>query len=782
VKGIVRTLLGFVCLIIYAQVCPAQVELCTPADGDNGSRLCVTLGFRDGKLVIDRSLSSLNASVQFTQRLTASTPDQVRTMFFDQLDRRLADRKKPYQLALTPDEQTKDAAGQLSDQPTAELRAFSGSWQAYRQKFEAWAAAVPGRKSFVDIFGDDATTGSGVYAPLTTVDTDLALVFNDNSFGQGFDLNTANFSFTVIDPVSDWNQVDIRLPGVSNPKQNAARLARIRNKLGPLRGQIWSPVAIRAVILKYYRQLNLVATVTVSSVTSGLSITVLEGARIARILLPLPGDTAAATYNTDVDKILYVLLSDEDFRVFIDRRKQIMPANPADINDVLNRKVIDYATIFGHDGPYLDSSRIQVQQLLLSQIGYLVSISDAEGSDLTRRNLVLDVKKVSDTPEAPPQTPQSAPPTATSENVVTGHQQEANEQTDFAPRNAPKNEKPAATLKEKKNYIGGGLEYRPGQGIRLFGLAQRSHLMFPFAGGSLSATAGVESGGIGSVNYFADYILFGRLHRRLSLQLNIGFDSDPQRMLASEVDERRNGGSGRLEFEPFRDRRGSLLRFYAEGRRATVALNENDTIKTKVNLTTLDVGSLFLFESVEAEYPRRIRLEPRIRFGLRIGDNSPSFRKITATGNFHQSLPRRLAADITGSLALASRNTPFFELPSFGGAEVVRGFRHDDALGRRLWSLQNELWLPLPNTATEAEAGLKTFLRDNVRLAPFVDIGGLYSPRTSVAGVRTGYGLGLRVIYNVIILKVDYAYGVGAAATSGGRGKFYFSIGTNLPL
>ncbi|HVQ36778.1 MAG TPA: BamA/TamA family outer membrane protein, partial [Pyrinomonadaceae bacterium] len=400
----------------------------------------------------------------------------------------------------------------------------------------------------------------------------------------------------------------------------------------------------------------------------------------------------------------------------------------------------------------------------------------------TGRNVVIDVQKISDTKQTPPQTPKPAPATANADNVVTGHQQEADEKTDFAPRNAPKSEKPAAALKQKKNYIGGGFEYRPGQGIRLFGLGQRSHLTFPLQGGSLSATGGVEGDGIGSVNYFADYILFGRLHRRVSLQLNIGSDSDPQRLLTGEMDERRNGGSGRLEFELFRDRGGSLLRFYAEGRRTTVALSQNDTIKAKQNLNTLDVGSLFLFESVEAEYPRRIRLEPRVRFGLRLGTDSPSFTKITATGNLHQSLPHRLAADISGSLALASRDTPDFELPSFGGGEVVRGFRHDDALGRRLWSLQNELWLPVPGTATDEEAGLKTFLRDNVRLAPFVDVGALSRPRTSTAGLRSGFGLGLRVIYNVIILKVDYAYGVGAAATGGGPGKFYFSIGTNLPL
>jgi hypothetical protein len=277
--------------------------------------------------------------------------------------------------------------------------------------------------------------------------------------------------------------------------------------------------------------------------------------------------------------------------------------------------------------------------------------------------------------------------------------------------------------------------------------------------------------------------LFRKLHRRLSLQFSGGADSNPNRVMAGqEQDERRDGGSGRLEFEPFRDRRGSLLRFYAEGRRTTVALRENDALKTKQNLTTLDLGSLYLFQSREAEFPRRVRLEPVVRFGMPLGSTSPSYRRLTITGNIHQSLPRRLAADISGTLKIASAGTPMFELPSFGGVDQVRGFRRDDALGRRLWSLQSEVWIPLPHTATDQDAGLKTFLRDNVRLAPFVDVGGLYAATGSTPGLRSGYGLGLRVIYNVVILKVDYAYGVGPAATSGSRGKFYFSIGSNLPL
>jgi hemolysin activation/secretion protein len=147
----------------------------------------------------------------------------------------------------------------------------------------------------------------------------------------------------------------------------------------------------------------------------------------------------------------------------------------------------------------------------------------------------------------------------------------------------------------------------------------------------------------------------------------------------------------------------------------------------------------------------------------------------------HQVLPRRFEADVAGRVEIASRRTPLFELPSFGGVEVVRGFRRDDALGRRLWSLQNELWVPLP-IGDESSKRLKAMLRENVKIAPFVDFGGVYKVVAATPGARSGLGVGLRFIYNPIIFKFDYAYGLGTAATGGSRGKFYLSIGSNLPF
>jgi Omp85 superfamily domain len=769
-------------LLSFWQAGEAQtVALCNPTQTRNGSRLCVNLAFQNGKLVVDRNSSKLNASEIFTRSLSGGV-DQAKTTFFNQLDQKLADRQKPYQIALQGDERTRDAAGQLNDPLTTELKTFTGSFQTYLEKFTTWSSAAPNRKSIGDVFGDSATTGEGLYAPLTTVSDDLALVFNDNSVDEGFDLASATFSFTVIDPVTNWNEVNIALPGADND----SRLKRIRKLLAPLTGQIWNPGAIKAIINRYYRQLDLTPVITIDAVTndpsaSGLSITIVEASRIARIVLPAQGDTDAKTYKADNEKILYVLLADKDFRSFI---KNPVPVSTVPGSSVSSsRLVVDYQINFNHKGPYLDASRMQVQQLLLAQIGFIASIQGAEGSSLVGLNVVLDVQKIADTPVTPEGAAKPAPSTTNPGNVVTGHQQEADPTTDFEPRNKPETEKPAKPLKEKKNYIGGGFEYRPGQGVRFFGLGQRSRLGFPFPNGNISATAGASGSGIGTLNYFADYVLFNRLHRRVSLQLSGGSDSDPNRALAGkEMDQRTTTGSARLEFEPFRDRGGSLLRFYLEGRQSLVTLSQTNSSSTRQHLTTLDVGGLFMFSSVEVEHPRRLRLEPMVRFGFDVARDSPRFTKIQVTGNFHQQLPARLALDFSGLVSTASRNTPLFELPSFGGSEVVRGFRRDDALGRRLWSLQNELWMPITNTDTEAEEGLRTFLRDKVRLAAFVDVGGLYLPSSSKAGVRSGYGLGLRLIYNVLVLKVDYAYGVGVAATGGGHGKAYFSVGSNLPF
>lgn len=214
-------------------------------------------------------------------------------------------------------------------------------------------------------------------------------------------------------------------------------------------------------------------------------------------------------------------------------------------------------------------------------------------------------------PASSNKTPEFAPATASGEGIVTAHEQEKDAETEFHSRVK------GTIPKDKKRYVGSGVEYEPGKGARFFGLVQLSR--FPFLTdsiNSLSAKGGGQgtTGPIGSMNYFSDYLFFNTLHRRVSLQLTISSDLDPNRNLGGPpVDERQSLGFGRVEVEPFRDRTGSLVRFYAEGRYETVSFHSMSRDVAKMNLTTLDLGAFYLFESSEVENPRRIRVQPLSR-------------------------------------------------------------------------------------------------------------------------------------------------------------------------
>lgn len=238
----------------------------------------------------------------------------------------------------------------------------------------------------------------------------------------------------------------------------------------------------------------------------------------------------------------------------------------------------------------------------------------------------------------------------------------------------------------------------------------------------------------------------------------------------------------RAELELFRERGGSLWRMYLQGSRNTVRLSHDNRTFGVANLTTMEMGSLFLYESLASYHPKQLRIEPRTRIGLGLSETESSFALFALTGNYHQSLPRSFETDITARLQFATNSTPPCEQPSFGGADMVRGFREDDAIGRNLWSLQSELWSLLPGTA-RGDDGLKRFLRRQVRLAAFVDVGGIYQTTASSSGLRAGPGLGLRIVHYPFVIRLDWAYGIGDAATTGrGRGRFYFSVTTHLPF
>ena len=765
-KHVATAFVVLVCAITQASLCAAQTcEVLKDANGQqrrNGSQLCVQLKITNGALDVDRSQSRFAATDEFRRRLSIPAA-QAEEIVFTTLSNVLKLVQKPYRLALSDDDKVREAKLELNDPKTNAIRIANASWTDYLQQYDDWTSST-NRKSMADVF---STFQSDALAPIDNApDTTALLVWEDNLL----DPEQGTFKLTVLDPIDNWadeTQVKISFPDLPAGSKTDAKRKRIEKLLSPLAGRPRCYECMKTTLDSYYRRMGFDPEIVFDDRnTSPLRIGIIESKRIVSI------SWRSLENDPNIPKLLYSLLTDKAFRHYVKQR--------ANISGIFN-----YRQQTGEPGPYLNAQRLQIQQLLVTQLGYTASLNLAPGDAGVGSSYNITIQKLSqsdDDSSSPAETnehPDPAPATANPEGVVTAHEQERRTETDFHPKNS--DDKP----KDKKRYVGGGFEYQPDQGVKFFALGQVSRVpLVPGAVNNLSVKVGGfgDAGVLGNANYFVDYIFFNKLHRRLSIQFTVASDLEANRNLADpDTDERRSTGLARLEFELFRDRSGSLLRFFTEARNETVELRPDLQPLVKGNLTTLEFGAFYFFESVEVERPRRIRFEPKFKAGLGLAVGEPRYNKLLATGNFHQMLPGRYEFDVTGRAEVASQATPRFELPSLGGTDILRGFRADDGLGRKFWVLQNEVWIPL-KIGNDQSTGLKAMLREKVKLASFVDVGGLYDTINVSPGVRAGTGMGLRVIYNPIIFKFDFGYGFGEKATSGGRGKFHFSVTSNLPF
>jgi hypothetical protein len=294
----------------------------------------------------------------------------------------------------------------------------------------------------------------------------------------------------------------------------------------------------------------------------------------------------------------------------------------------------------------------------------------------------------------------------------------------------------------QKYEISAGFDYRAEQGLRLIGVSHR--------GGLSAKVAASGAAPSGELSWFGDFLAFPRLGRRMSFELRLASQRQANRFLAGRsVEERRTGAMARMEFELFRDRAVNGLRLFAESHADYVSLGGE-----RHALQVLDLGTMWSYHSRESEYPWRARVEGRTRVAF------PSAKVAVSA---HRELPSWFAADFRGRFEWAGSATPWFELPSLGGPESVRGVRVDEAVGHRLWSMQPEFWAPLPITSGWAR---------RVKLATFADAGAAYSAVQSVAGLRFAPGFGVRIIFHPVVLQLD----------SSTRGKFYFNVITTLPF
>ncbi len=283
----------------------------------------------------------------------------------------------------------------------------------------------------------------------------------------------------------------------------------------------------------------------------------------------------------------------------------------------------------------------------------------------------------------------------------------------------------------KSRRVAGGFQYKPGQGFTALGNAEVS---------ALSLSGGGPSGTLGSARYSGNYLGF-------AASVNAGVSVERNRLLDGvKVNEQSTSESATLTWQPWRG---------LDGNTVTLQVIPSHALVLNQSLNTIEPSVQFVYNNLTSEYPWRMVVRGSVLIDRRFAD-------CIVTANTHRTFDH-WEYDVAGRFENALGNTPIFELPSLGGADTVRGFRADDAIGRRLWSAQNELWRPTP-------------LVHSLKLAAFFDLGGAYQTTGSYAGLRTGLGLGPRLDLHVAVLKLDWAYGFGQAATGGSRGKFYFNV------
>lgn len=316
-----------------------------------------------------------------------------------------------------------------------------------------------------------------------------------------------------------------------------------------------------------------------------------------------------------------------------------------------------------------------------------------------------------------------------------------------------------------------GVGYQPGPGMRLTGTYEYAGLPT----GVLSFTGGWSEELLGAVGYRFAVDLGTWPPRQLEVSTELFSDFTPNRLLDdAEVDERMTGG--RLTFTLQGHPARGAYHVYTRAQHAYVDLSAPDPLDTSRWLTALDLGG-------EYTLARRPILPDAVAGArLRVGWQHPeaAFVTLRAAGRWLRPLGAGFDAVVDGQAAWASRNTPAYEQASFGGMTGVRGYRPDAAVGRRLWTLQHELWAPLPGTR-EATSGLAGVLGRYVRLAAFFDVGGVARTTGGLsADVRTGFGLGPRLLLGPLTLRVDWAHRTTAVRDGHFRGDLYVSVRSNV--
>ncbi len=752
-----------VCLVALFLVCFGNVCLSQPAGESlegfcskftaDSSRICVALKVDSGKLAVEEWKFYPNEALKRTYTPTVTDPKNLALLekFLASRIQNVLDASRPLCELQTPIDPA--------------LCKQNGSWTEAKMNFRR----PPLFKQKILVTFDRIQDNS----PLRLLETE-----ND----EPIEISSGRIAFKVDDPIDeicDENKYIFRV--VEAGTQPIADDKKICAALRRLNGQFWNNDTVNSIVSEFYASRGLIPTLNGANEDGVRSLTILESPILHRVLLAIEG--SESENRVDVLKIFYNLLSHKEWTTFD-------PAASLETDDA-GQRLYEF-----DERKYFNLIDFNYQQLRLGSLGFGLTYIQCFPEESDTEFVCLEVSQIKkDTGSTDGAIPITNAEGIVDPNIVRPEDQikplpdgaatrkkrnRAAPDTDDDPENLP----PTAERPQKRAkgyfYVGGGLNYEFGDRPRFFGLFQRHR----FRGDDFSVQIGGEDEAFGNISYFRDYLFFDRLRRRLSLQITGKSDFQADRRLNGAVtDERRTGGLIRVEFDLVNNWRRSVFRIFGQGQKIMVTLRGNGQPTSKEHLNAIDVGLFFAMGSNPVKrFPQWMRFESKFRFGLGLAAHEAKFTSTSFNGKYHRQLPKLFEIDVGGRAELRTGNTPQYEQASFGGVESVRGFRTDELIGKKLWSIQPEVWFPVFGTENLGRGPMGKLFRESIRLAGFIDVGGVYGTNNGFAGVKAGPGLGIRFVKNPIVLKLDWAYGLGGVPSPQRRGKIHFGVETNLPF
>jgi hypothetical protein len=326
----------------------------------------------------------------------------------------------------------------------------------------------------------------------------------------------------------------------------------------------------------------------------------------------------------------------------------------------------------------------------------------------------------------------------------------------------------------RRNYLGGNASHGPRRGAAVGATYQRQELFGRLDRLSVAPLYNASLGG--QLSYVAP-LLADRHDPAALFDLTFDLYSDfvHNRLLQGIVtDQRTTGVSAVLGIRPVGVAGPHDLRLEAGLRHERLRLEETIPGEPEENLTALRLGAAWTYRHTDRWPSLTLRLAPAVDVATARAGGDRGFLRPGLEGNFHVRHLSGWETDLRWVAGTLDRSVPSFEQWSLGGAASVRGFREDFALGRHLAALQAELWFPLarPLPARLETGGepdqpgalpLERRVARHLKGALVLDGGYLSGTADGVNLAVAGAGIGLRFLVprRPIVVKIDYAWGLG---------------------